>query len=375
MSSEASLVHDSAEPLSTAQLHQPGRLVLRDTWFPIAHSSALRDKPIRRWLHGTAIVLWRDGSGTARAMEDRCCHRRAPLSEGRIIDGCLQCPYHGWIYDGSGQVVKIPSMGDDYRVPKNCAVPTYPLVQRSGHLWVWWGNPNAADVALIPDVPFVRHDGTAPVEGTLLYDVPQELLVENILDLTHIDYVHGGLLGNPGGGTEEISTEYTDETITTVRTTRGRKPPAALAPLFGFPRTQDIYNVTRVYVRSGCAIATITYSPPGWGLWLFITNTPERPDHIRQDFSQQIIGPWWWRKLLPMANRTIQKQDLWILRMQHPQYEQDDGRLDRSAPIDAPSLRYRMARKKIAQRQVNGDFSYATGWQGSDAAKLLRVPI
>lgn len=353
--------------------YRPGHFVPRDAWFPIAHLSSLGFKPLERMLDSVPIVIWRDGTGTIRAMEDRCVHRRAPLSRGRTTPQGLQCPYHGWIYDGEGRVVAIPSMGPGYAIPANCAVPSYPVATRYGHIWIWWGNPAHADVSLMPEVPFIAPDGRATHEGFANYECAHELLIENILDLTHIDFIHGGLLGDPEGGTEDIQVESTDETVTTIRTTGGRKPPAILAPLFGFPKTQDIYNVTRVFVRSGCAIATITYDPPGWGLFLFITNTPVSPGRIRQEASTVAIGPWWWRKLLPLSNGPIQQQDHAILKLQHPRYQDGDGRADRSVPVDQATLRYRAARMKLMKRQAAGDFGYADGWRGSDATEVLRV--
>lgn len=352
-------------------LPDPGRLVMRNAWFAIAHTIALAKGPVRRLLFEKPIVVWRDSKGVLSAMEDRCCHRRAPLSAGKVQVEGLQCPYHGWIYDSAGMVVKIPTMGDDFRPPEICRVPSYPLVVRYGFVWVWWGARDEADPALIPDIPFIDPDGAAPITGTVVYDVPQELYCENILDLTHINYVHGGLLGDPGQGKEDITVEVTDEAVAAIRTSR-TKPPVALAPFFGFPKTLDLHNVTRVFVRSGCAIATVKFYPAGWGLYLFVTNVPESGRRIRQDFAMVTVGPWWFRKLMPLTNGPVQKQDDWILKLQAPQYEGDDERMDKSVRLDAPTLKYRAVRRSLARRQAAGDFSYAAGWQGRDAAEILR---
>ena len=86
------------------------------------------------------IVLWRDDLGRVRAMEDRCAHRRAALSGGTIVDGTIQCPYHGWRYDSDGACVQIPSLGTDARISEKFCVETYSVVLRYGWAWVWWGS-------------------------------------------------------------------------------------------------------------------------------------------------------------------------------------------------------------------------------------------
>ena len=104
-------------PISTETQHATsvglpaslGRTVLKNAWFPLARTRLIKPgKPISRMIDQCPIVLWRDGTGTIRAMENRCVHRRAALSGGKIIDGNLRCPCHGWRYDSTGACVRIP---------------------------------------------------------------------------------------------------------------------------------------------------------------------------------------------------------------------------------------------------------------------------
>ncbi|EIP87900.1 Rieske (2Fe-2S) domain-containing protein [Burkholderia humptydooensis MSMB43] len=107
-------------------------------WLPLALSEQVSARaPLGVVCMGQPLVLYRDASGAARAMEDRCAHRRAPLSLGRVTpDGRLQCGYHGWIYDGaSGACVAIPNLSQGEPVPPHYAVRAYETFERDGYVW------------------------------------------------------------------------------------------------------------------------------------------------------------------------------------------------------------------------------------------------
>lgn len=365
---------DALEPGPGIQrIDQLGTLAFRDTWYPMAFARDVKKKkPLARRLHGNPVVLWRSDDGAIRAMEDRCCHRRAPLSAGKVVDGTLKCAYHGWCYDGDGKCVSIPSQAGR-PVPERFGVTTYPVVVRYGYAWMWWGDPANADPSLIPDVPFFHPDREPRQRVRVYYPAAHELVIENLLDLTHLDFVHGWVAGDPLGGEEEVEVDYTDEVVTMVRKSMNRKPPKAQAPMFGFPRRQNFIQTTRLYVRSGCAVLTAWYDPPGWCICLVNSNLPEGPTTVRLDGGLQVIGPRFYEVSLGKIGRIVARQDEKILGLQDPNYRLPDTRADKSVRGDAATLRYRSIRKALAERQARGDFSYRPGWQGEDAAKALRV--
>jgi phenylpropionate dioxygenase-like ring-hydroxylating dioxygenase large terminal subunit len=354
--------------------YRPGAVVLRDAWYGLAPSSELRRSPIARTIDSTPIVLWRDSTGAARAMEDRCAHRRTPLSAGKVVDGVLQCPYHGWCYDGDGIAVRIPSLRRGEEPPARFGVPAYPVVERYGIVWLWWGDAAAADERLVPDIPFLARDGgTGATFSTLRYSAPQELVVENLLDLTHVDFIHGAVFGDPGGGDEEITVEHTDEIIVMRRVSYDRRPPKVLAPVMGNPGRQDIVQTFLIHVRSGVSLGVAWNTPPGWGFCLLLCNTPETPTTTRPIAAALVKGgPWWYRKISPILSRTVvARQDERIFRLQTPRYVAPDARADRSVPADAAGLRYRSLRAALTQRQAEGDFAYREGWNAFDARTAI----
>jgi Vanillate O-demethylase oxygenase C-terminal domain/Rieske [2Fe-2S] domain len=125
-------------------------------------------------------------------VEDRCCHRFAPLSRGRLEGDDIRCMYHGLKFAASGECVEIPSSD---RIPKGVAVRSFPIVEHDRWIWVWMGEAARADPALIPRA--LGHEGPDyTVEtGELHYDANYQLIHDNLLDLTHLSYVHENTLG------------------------------------------------------------------------------------------------------------------------------------------------------------------------------------
>ncbi len=359
-------------------LDQLGTTVLQDTWFVLGAASDIRRGQLaKRMIDETPLLLWRSSDGNVHAIEDRCAHRRAPLSAGKLVGDTVQCPYHGWRYDTGGACVAMPSLGPGREPRPNVGVPSYPVRIRYGLVWLWWGDPDRADANLIPDIPFLHPDRPAPsvVHRSFDYETCSELVVENLLDLTHLDFVHGSMLGDPIGGDEEMRVEYTDEVITMTRISEGRRPPKAQAALMGFPKTQDLFQTMKVYVRSGVTIGVGWQTPPGWANCIVMPNTPVSPTLTRLDGQVLVnIGtPWALDKLAPLLTRIITSQDNRILRLQRPAYSKVESRPDRSVPMDEATLRYRSLRHALIRRQRAGDFQYADGWQGADAAEQMRV--
>ncbi|MEH3107583.1 MAG: aromatic ring-hydroxylating dioxygenase subunit alpha [Sphingomonas fennica] len=138
------------------------------------------------------IVVWRGEGGRAVALEDRCVHRLAPLSLGRCEGAHLRCMYHGLLFDADGRVVEIP--GQDL-IPAQARVRSYPVVERHSWLWVWMGEAAAADPALIP--PAVGFDDPDYIlgRGQLDYAAEARLINDNLLDFSHLSYVHAESFG------------------------------------------------------------------------------------------------------------------------------------------------------------------------------------
>jgi phenylpropionate dioxygenase-like ring-hydroxylating dioxygenase large terminal subunit len=166
---------------------------LRNTWYVAAWAHDLAEAPLGLTLLEEPVVLLRDGDGAAHALAGRCPHRCAPLAKGRIVEGALECPYHGLRFSFDGRCVHNPHPGGE--VP-DAAVRAYPLAERHGLLWIWMGDPVRADEALIPDFGWLADPKWEHVNGSALVPGNYQLYVDNILDLSHASFVHPALRSN-----------------------------------------------------------------------------------------------------------------------------------------------------------------------------------
>jgi vanillate O-demethylase monooxygenase subunit len=193
---------------------------------------------------GEPVVFYRCEDGTPVALEDRCCHRRAPLSRGKVIGDRLQCGYHGFTFAASGACVAIP--GQD-NVPPRIGVRSYTLAERHGFIWIWMREGSKADPSHIPDFKENLTPGWWPTRVLLPIRSHYQLVVENLLDLSHVAFVHGETIGS-------------DDTNATLEFDRGagyvriiRKAPDITTPHF--------YRLNGLAARSD-QIKTITFIPP-----------------------------------------------------------------------------------------------------------------
>ena len=160
---------------------------LRRTWLPVARSDAVGGTPARTWLLGEPLVLVRVADEVV-VLEDRCPHRFAPLSAGKVVDGMLECAYHGWRYDSSGRCAAIPSLAEGASVPRKarCGRP-YAVTERYGLVFVALGEP----LVELPEIPAFSEENRVRVDLTPFtgrYGAAQ--LIDNQLDVSHFAFLH-----------------------------------------------------------------------------------------------------------------------------------------------------------------------------------------
>lgn len=150
-------------------------------------------KPVQAFILGEPIVLYRTATGHVVALEDRCVHRLAPLSLGRCEGEKIRCMYHGLLFDPDGKCVEIP--GQEL-IPAKAKVRSYPIVVRHSWIWVWMGDPARADEAHIPNPIGYDHDDVWHIDhGFVDYAAEAELVNNNLLDLSHIPFIHAASFG------------------------------------------------------------------------------------------------------------------------------------------------------------------------------------
>lgn len=156
-------------------------------WWVAAFADEVGRAPMSRWLLDTPVVLYRTEAGKIVALEDRCPHRQAPLSMGSIQGDAIECGYHGFQFGADGRCVRVPSMSS----PPPIRVQTYPVREEGPLVWIYLGDRDRIDdVPPPPEFPWMTDPSYAIRKGTMHIAANYLLLKENVLDLTHLGYVH-----------------------------------------------------------------------------------------------------------------------------------------------------------------------------------------
>ena len=162
-------------------------------WYVVMDSSQVKGRPVGVMRMGEKLVFWRDHTGRVSCLRDRCVHRGAALSKGEVVDDHLQCPFHGFAYDQSGKVVKIPANGKHTPVPERFRVQQYPTHEAHGFIWIWWGENPPED--LQPPRFFEGLEGFSYGRAYDPWSAHYSRVIENQLDVAHLPFVHYNTIG------------------------------------------------------------------------------------------------------------------------------------------------------------------------------------
>jgi len=230
---------------------------LKDSWYCAGWSTDVQEKPVHRTILEKEIVLFRDSHGKVHAIGDKCPHRFAPLHEGKVKGDALECPYHGLRFDGTGTCILNPHGSG--QVPAGNHTPSYLIEERNGTIWIWMGHPAKADPDKIIDTSYLN-DAQKFVSRTGYHAVKCNymLLVDNLLDLTHAQFLHPetvfgkgasdrwevSLTGKPKAGEEALQEVWFDETedsLTAHQMMRSKPTPPLWEPIVDYDMS-DLYS-------------------------------------------------------------------------------------------------------------------------------------
>ena len=205
---------------------------LRNAWYVAAWADDLADgRLLDRTIMQEPIVLYRTADGRVAALQDRCPHRFAPLHMGKIVGGDrVQCPYHGLEFDASGACVLNPHGSKN--IPPRARVRSYPVTEKHKAIWIWMGE-EPADPAKVPD--FGVLDNVPELHATkrdrITIHANYELIIDNLLDLSHTSYLHDGILGNSDTVESEITVEEDGDDVVVSRRAGNAAAPGLFAIL------------------------------------------------------------------------------------------------------------------------------------------------
>lgn len=203
---------------------------VRNAWYVAAWADSLGEgQLVARTIMDEPVVLFRKSDGSIAAIEDRCSHRFAPLHMGKILPGDrVQCPYHGLEFDGTGACVHNPHGAKN--IPSRAHLKSYPVIEKHKAAWIWMGDA-APDESKIPDFSVLDN---VPALHTTKHDsivigANYQLIIDNLLDLSHTSYLHEGILGNQDTVDSEITVEQDGDDVVVGRHATNSVPPGMFA--------------------------------------------------------------------------------------------------------------------------------------------------
>jgi vanillate O-demethylase monooxygenase subunit len=203
-------------------------------WYVAALSKELKDMPIARTLLNNPIVLYRAPNGQVNALADRCCHRQLPLSMGTIEESGLRCGYHGLLFDGDGICVEVPGQK---KVPRKAKVTPYTVKEQDELVWIWFGSEDNSAPDKEPPPYSFHTDERYVYDGDVYhYNAPYQLVHDNLLDLSHLGYVHLHTIGGDAKThmNAEMLVESEGETVTVKRYMPNSTPPPTYTAAYPF---------------------------------------------------------------------------------------------------------------------------------------------
>ncbi|BAY42778.1 Rieske [2Fe-2S] domain-containing protein [Scytonema sp. HK-05] len=305
---------------------------LTNYWYIACQSKELRDKPVARTVLGIPLVLFRGADGKASAFLDRCPHRNMPLSQGRIVDGYLECSYHGWQFDGSGACQAVPGLCS---IPENNRIKasSYSVVEQDGFVWIF-GNPDAEPTTLPYQFPNVNENGYTTWREEFCYESTLLAALENVTDIPHTAFVHRGLFRSepkkkqitavirrqPNG----VETEYVDE-----------PRPTGLAARIIAPGAAEVSHFDRFILPS---IGQVEYRfGKNYSLLVTQAMTPVSDFHIRNfvvvTYRLGLPG-WLMRPIVKLLLSSIIRQDAAVLKAQSDNIRRFGGEQFMTTEID-----------------------------------------
>jgi len=336
-------------------------MFVRNAWYAAAWDHEVRRALLPRTICDEPIVLYRRTDGRAAALADACWHRLVPLSHGRLEGDDLVCGYHGLAYAPDGRCTRMPSQRT---INPSACVRAYPVVERHRFVWVWLGNPAAADPALVPDLHW-NDDPAWAGDGELIQvNCDYRLVIDNLMDLTHETFVHSGSIGDDAVAEAEFDSENDAQYATVTRWMLDIEPPPFWRAQLGKPGGVDRWQIIRF--EPPCTIAIdVGVAPAGTGApagdrsqgvngFVLNTITPETANSCLYFWSfcrsYDILNQ---RRTTELRQgvRRIFGEDEAVLEAQQRAIERFPGRPLVNLNIDAGGLRARRLIDRMLERE------------------------
>lgn len=238
-------------------------MFLKNSWYVVGWSVDY-DRTLKAEIFlGENIVIYRTENGKPVALEDACPHRKLPLSKGKLIGDTVECGYHGLTFDCSGACVSAPTQRD--QIPRRAIVKSYPILDRYRLLWIWMGDPELADPDLIFSVENFENSNWGYTDGGVLeVDCNYLWVCDNLLDPSHVAWVHVTSFAGAGTDDEPLDVKKTDRGVVVSRWIHGQPPSPYYASIVKFEGNCDRLQHYEMCLP-GIGLNKSIYTPDGTG--------------------------------------------------------------------------------------------------------------
>lgn len=233
---------------------------VKNSWYAAAWESEIGTGMLARRILDEPLILFRSPEHGIVALLDQCPHRLLPLSMGICTEGRIQCGYHGLEFDGSGHCIHVPGQS---LIPPKARVQRFPVTERYGLVWIWMGEAEAADPALLPMVERFGQPGWAFLgDGYQRHESSYRNIIENLMDPAHTTFVHKETIANPAAANKPVQIGTVEGGVVAYRWVENSPPTpfdrAVMADVGAVDRAQFFYfllpgtsRVDIISVRAG----------------------------------------------------------------------------------------------------------------------------
>ena len=302
---------------------------LFDQWYVCARSPEIVHDVMARRICGVPLVFYRKADGAIAALDDRCPHRKYPLSQGVLRGDDIECGYHGIRFRPDGRCASIPAQED---IPGGFSARAFPVVEKNQLVYVWMGDAAKADQTLVPDF-FENSDADwAPARDYLRIEANWQIILDNLLDLTHLTFVHKSTLASPGIQENPLVVTVEGDTVRARREMLNVPPAPIFKTIRAFNGNIDRYqNITftppnHVHIKVEAKPAGLADDPDRVHHVVMNHLTPEtaRTTHYFWSISRRMrIDEPAMTELLGRLNRMAFEEDAVILRRQQEMIDAD----------------------------------------------------
>ncbi|MDE0538140.1 MAG: aromatic ring-hydroxylating dioxygenase subunit alpha [Rhodospirillales bacterium] len=341
--------------------------LIRNCWYVLDWSDEVGRELNNRMVLNQSLVYFRTRDGGIVALQNRCAHRGFPLHRSTLHDDdTIQCGYHGLTYDTSGACVKVPSALD--MDTSSIGIQRYPIVEKPPMVWIWTGDPARADPGLLPDYDWVNSDEWG--YGTGFYHVKGNYLAihENLMDITHFQYLHGAALGTPKHAESKITVTVDGDTVDNYRVNEGEPVPQLHQRATRLGDAPIIRHAHSTFITPGFHDALGKFEDPAGT----VDGRTEYQPHILHFITPetQYTSLYWWifaRDFTPRdaeldafysdATSKVFEEDKDAIEWIEDQWARDDrpGYREKHVPSDEGAVKMRRIVTRLAEAERAGE--------------------